>query len=163
MGRSSLKQLVSFMTVYVSIALFFYKPNSFTAGVSKSIIFIEFTILAIIFRIYFRFLKDNAEVFEELASKISLEYKTKYDGFGPEMQNRAAGSEETPHLFNKTCCLKMNLLLRLSHASTAFDDSGNLMHDTSLFFVFANYSSQDNKSELSGAPITTDAAIERFN
>jgi hypothetical protein len=34
----------------------------------------------------------------------------------------------------------MNLLLRLSHASTAFDDSGNLMHDTSLFFVFANYS-----------------------
>ena len=31
----------------------------------------------------------------------------------------------------------MNLLLRLSHASTAFDDSGNLMHDTSLFFVFA--------------------------
>ena len=34
----------------------------------------------------------------------------------------------------------MNLLLRLSHASTDFDDSGNLMHDTSLFFVFANYS-----------------------
>ena len=34
----------------------------------------------------------------------------------------------------------MNLLLRLSHASTAFDDSGNLMHDNSLFFVFANYS-----------------------
>ena len=31
----------------------------------------------------------------------------------------------------------MNLLLRLSHASTAFDYSGNLMHDT---FVFANYS-----------------------
>jgi hypothetical protein len=100
MGRSSLKQLVSIMTVYVSIALFFYKPNSFTAGVSNSIIFIEFTILAIIFRIYFRFLKDNAEVLEELASKISLEYKTKYDGCGPEMQNRA-GSEETPHLFNK--------------------------------------------------------------
>jgi hypothetical protein len=122
------------MTVYVSIALFFYKPNSFTTGGSKSIIFIEITILAIIFRIYFRFLKDNAEVLEELASKISLEYKTKNDGCGPEMQNRAAGSEETPHLFNKTCCLKMNLLLRLSHASTAFDDSGNLMHDTSLFF-----------------------------
>ncbi len=69
----------------------------------------------------------------------------------------------------------MNLMLRLSHASTAFDDSGNLMYDTSLFFVFANYSifqaylestrekSQDNKSELSGAPITTDDAIERFN
>jgi hypothetical protein len=75
-------------------------------------------------------LKDNAEVLEELASKISLEYKTKNDGCWPEMQNRAAGSEETPHLFNKTCCLKMNLLLRLSHASTAFDDSGNLMHDT---------------------------------
>ncbi len=34
----------------------------------------------------------------------------------------------------------MNFLLRLSHASTAFDYSGNLMHDTSLFFVFANYS-----------------------
>ena len=101
MGRSSLKQLVSIMTVYVSIALFFYKPNSFTAGVSKSIIFIEFTILAIIFRIYVRFLKDNAEVLEELASKISLEYKTKNDGCGPEMQNRAAGSEETLHLFNK--------------------------------------------------------------
>jgi hypothetical protein len=49
-------------------------------------------------------LKNNAEVLEELASKISLEYKIKYDGLGacgPEMQNRAAGSEETPHLFNK--------------------------------------------------------------
>ena len=105
MGRSNLKQLVSIMTVYVSIALVFYKPNPFTAGVSKSIIFIECTILAIIFRIYFRFLKDNAEVLEELASKISLEYKTKYeslyDGCGPEIQNRAAGSEETPRLFNK--------------------------------------------------------------
>ena len=103
MGRSSFKQLVFIMTVYVSIALFFYEPNSFTAGVSKSNTFIEFTIFVIIFRIYFRFLKDNAEVLEELASKIqvSLEYKTKYDGCGPEMQNRAAGSEETPHLFNK--------------------------------------------------------------
>ena len=101
MGRSSFKQLVLIMTVYVSIALFFYEPNSFTAGVSKSITFIEFTIFVIIFRIYFRFLKDNAEVLEELASKISLEYKTKNDGCGPEMQNRAAGSEETPHLFNK--------------------------------------------------------------
>ena len=101
MGRSSLKQLVSIVTVYVSIALFFYKPNSYTARVSKSIIFIEFTILAIIFRIYFRFLKDNTEVLEESASNISLEYKTKYDGCWPEMQNRAAGSEETPHLFNK--------------------------------------------------------------
>ncbi len=63
----------------------------------------------------------------------------------------------------------MNLLLRLSHPSTAFDDSGNLMHDTSLFFFFANYfiisvlKSQDDKSELSDAPITTDDVIERFN
>jgi hypothetical protein len=79
------------MIVNFSIVLFFYKSNSFAAGVSKSIIFIQFTTLAIIFRIYFRFLKDNAEVFEELASKISLKYKTKYDGCGPEMQNRAAG------------------------------------------------------------------------
>ncbi len=61
---------------------------------------------------------------------------------------------------------------RLSHPSTAFDDSGNLIHDTSLFFVFANYSifqaagvlkSQDDKSELSDAPNTSDDAIERFN
>ena len=70
MERSSLNQLVSIMIVHVSVALFFYKSNSFAASVSKSIIFIEFTILATIFRIYFRFLKDNAEVLEELASNM---------------------------------------------------------------------------------------------
>ncbi len=37
-----MKQFVSIMMAYVSIALVFYKSDSFAAGVSKSIIFIVF-------------------------------------------------------------------------------------------------------------------------
>ena len=66
--------------------------------VSKSSVFIDNTIFAIIYRIYLGYCMAMHMFLKKWRSKFRWKTKTNFDGCGPKNKNRAAGSEETSPL-----------------------------------------------------------------
>ena len=99
MGRSSSKKTsvsanVSIHSICQYCAIVFSPIHSFQNQVSslKTLYLQSYTeSISGFYRTMHMFLKN-------WRSKISLEYENKYDGCGPDIQNRAACSEETPPL-----------------------------------------------------------------